>query len=126
MPQHGKTKLRNREGGYLIGIIGDQDTITGFLLAGIGNVDAKRQKSFFVVTPKTPHAEIEKAFKTFTTREDISVLLITQSIADEIRHLLTDYDQLIPTILEIPSKDHPYDPAKDSVMSKVLRMIGRG
>eukprot|EP00027_Filamoeba_sp_ATCC50430_P014070 CAMPEP_0168575070 /NCGR_PEP_ID=MMETSP0413-20121227/19450_1 /TAXON_ID=136452 /ORGANISM="Filamoeba nolandi, Strain NC-AS-23-1" /LENGTH=57 /DNA_ID=CAMNT_0008608519 /DNA_START=69 /DNA_END=242 /DNA_ORIENTATION=- len=47
---HGKTRLKNREGGYLVGLIGDQDTITGFLLAGCGNVDAKRQKNFFVVT----------------------------------------------------------------------------
>lgn len=29
-------------------------------------------------------------------------------IANDIRHLLKSYTQTIPTILEIPSKDHPY------------------
>jgi V-type H+-transporting ATPase subunit F len=33
-------------------------------------------------------------------------------VASEIRDLVIDYDQVIPTVLEIPSKDTPYDPAK--------------
>eukprot|EP01117_Protostelium_nocturnum_P005191 TRINITY_DN1888_c0_g1_i3.p1 TRINITY_DN1888_c0_g1~~TRINITY_DN1888_c0_g1_i3.p1 ORF type:complete len:125 (+),score=41.59 TRINITY_DN1888_c0_g1_i3:101-475(+) len=120
----GKLKVKNREGGFLIGVIGDEDTVTGFLLPGVGQVDAKRNKNFFVVNSKTPITEIENAFRTFTTREDLAVILITQHIAEEIRHLIRDYDKLIPTILEIPSKDHPYDKEKDSVMQKVLRMRG--
>lgn len=38
--------LRDR---HLIGIIGDQDTVTGMLLAGIGNMDSRQKKNFFVV-----------------------------------------------------------------------------
>jgi len=79
-----------------------------------------------VVTNKTAQPEIELAFKNFTSREDIGMLLITQHIADEIRHLITDYDKLLPTILEIPSKDHPYDPNKDTVMIRVQKMTGKG
>lgn len=30
-------------------VMGVQDTITGFLLAGVGNVDARRKKNFLVV-----------------------------------------------------------------------------
>jgi len=126
MPGHGKMKIRNRDGGYLTSIMGDEDTVTGFLLSGVGNVDSNKQKNFFVVTNKTAQPEIELAFKNFTSREDIGMLLITQHIADEIRHLITDYDKLLPTILEIPSKDHPYDPNKDTVMIRVQKMTGKG
>jgi V-type H+-transporting ATPase subunit F len=46
-------------------------------------------------------------------------------VADEIRYLLNDYDKLMPAVLEIPSKDHPYDPEKDSVMGRVLKLTGQ-
>ena len=37
-------------------------------------------------------------------------MLPSQQIANEIRHVLRDYNKIIPTVLEIPSKDQPYDP----------------
>jgi V-type H+-transporting ATPase subunit F len=40
-------------------------------------------------------------------------------IANMIRFLVDSYNKPIPAILEIPSKDHPYDPASDSVLSRV-------
>ncbi|KAK2561400.1 V-type proton ATPase subunit F, partial [Acropora cervicornis] len=64
-----------------------------FLLGGIGEINAKRQKNFLVVTKET-------------------------SIAEEIRHILDAYDKAIPAILEIPSKEHPYDPSKDSILRR--------
>ncbi len=36
-----------------------------------------------------------------------------------IRFLVDSYNRPVPAILEIPSKDHPYDPAHDSVLSRV-------
>jgi V-type H+-transporting ATPase subunit F len=33
-------------------------------------------------------------------------------VADAIRETVDDYDQAFPTVLEIPSKDHPYDASK--------------
>jgi V-type H+-transporting ATPase subunit F len=36
-----------------------------------------------------------------------------------IRFLVDSYNNPVPAILEIPSKDHPYDPAHDSVLSRV-------
>ena len=62
--------------GSLIGVIGDEDTVTGFLLAGVGNVDVRRNTNFLVVDGKTTKKAIEDAFKDFTTREDIAVVLI--------------------------------------------------
>jgi len=39
-----------------------------------------------------------------------------------IRHVIDRYTQTIPAILEIPSKEHPYDATKDSILrrAKVL------
>lgn len=37
----------------LLAMIGDDDTITGLLLAGCGNVDEKKQKNFLVVDAST-------------------------------------------------------------------------
>jgi len=34
----------------LMCLIGDEDTVTGFLLAGIGEIDAKNNSNFLVVT----------------------------------------------------------------------------
>ncbi|EGG23938.1 vacuolar H+ ATPase F subunit [Cavenderia fasciculata] len=100
------------------------DIVTGFLLAGVGQKDKKKSENFLVVDNKTSIQKIEQAFKTYTSRPDIAIILISQKIADEIRPLIDGYNQVIPTILEIPSKDHPYDPTKDSVMMKVKRMTG--
>eukprot|EP01099_Mayorella_cantabrigiensis_P002978 TRINITY_DN2345_c0_g1_i1.p1 TRINITY_DN2345_c0_g1~~TRINITY_DN2345_c0_g1_i1.p1 ORF type:complete len:128 (-),score=26.75 TRINITY_DN2345_c0_g1_i1:167-550(-) len=121
----GKRRVRPREDGHLLAIIADEDTVTGFVLAGAGHVDSKRNSNFLVVNEKTTTQQIEAAFRTLTTREDIGVLIISQYIAETIRHVLDDYSEMVPAILEIPSKDHPYEPKKDSLMLRVSRMTGR-
>ncbi|KAJ8441832.1 hypothetical protein Cgig2_021522 [Carnegiea gigantea] len=144
----------------LIAMIADEDTITGFLLAGVGDVDIRRKTNYLIVDNRifsvsalfilpfrlqsasklnwmfdvilywcltakcftcleTTVKQIEDAFKDFTTREDIAIVMISQYIANMIRFLVDRYNKPIPAILEIPSKDHPYDPAHDSVLSRV-------
>ncbi|CAB4312544.1 unnamed protein product [Prunus armeniaca] len=128
----------------LIAMIADEDTVTGFLLAGVGNVDLRRKTNYLIVDSKTTVKAIEDAFKEFTTKEDIAVVLISQyvtslvpkwllhllkemtffllfpyQVANMIRFLVDSYNRPVPAILEIPSKDHPYDPAHDSVLSRV-------
>ncbi|KAI3689680.1 hypothetical protein L2E82_47645 [Cichorium intybus] len=103
----------------LIAMIADEDTITGFLLAGVGNVDIRRKTNYLIVDSKTTVKQIEDAFKEFTTREDIAIVLISQYVANMIRYVVDSYNNPVPAILEIPSKDHPYDPAHDSVLSRV-------
>lgn len=44
-------------------------------------------------------------------------------VANMIRFLVDSYNKPIPAILEIPSKDHPYDPAHDSVLSRVKNLF---
>ncbi|RYP62458.1 hypothetical protein DL769_007283 [Monosporascus sp. CRB-8-3] len=110
-----------------LAVIGDEDSVTGLLLAGIGHVTnpPDSQKNFLVVDGKTDTAAIEAAFERFTTeRKDIGIVLINQHVADKIRHRIDTYTAAFPTVLEIPSKDHPYDPEKDSVLRRVRRLFG--
>ncbi len=74
---------------------------------------------------ETKHDEIAAKFKELTDRKDLCVVLITQTIAQEIRYLIKEYTQTIPTVLEIPSKNVPYDEAKDLVLQRVKKMLGR-
>lgn len=103
------------------------------------------------VLAATPISAIEEAFRTLTNRDDIGIILINQhvsrghdcdstgvkgssrwslavgavgQVAEEIRHLLNTYEKTIPTVLEIPSKDSPYDPSKDYIMKRVSLMLG--
>ncbi|KAG0133753.1 ATPase, V1 complex, subunit F [Tuber indicum] len=109
-----------------IAVIGDEDTVTGLLLAGIGHVTAPPSvtKNFLVVDAKIETDKIEKAFDEFVNRKDIGILLINQHIAEKIRYRVDTYTAAFPAVLEIPSKDHPYDPEKDSVLRRVRRLFG--
>ncbi|BGP37401.1 H(+)-transporting V1 sector ATPase subunit F [Rhodotorula kratochvilovae] len=108
----------------LIATIGDEDTVTGILLAGTGHISGHGKKNFVVVDSKTPVSTIEAAFAEFTERSDIAILLINQHVADQIRPIVEKYTQAFPALLEIPSKDHPYDPSKDSVLKAVRKLFG--
>mmetsp|Transcript_66957 Transcript_66957/g.205048 ORF Transcript_66957/g.205048 Transcript_66957/m.205048 type:complete len:134 (-) Transcript_66957:81-482(-) len=105
-----------------IGVIGDEDTVTGMVLAGIGHVDGQGKKNFLVVDAKTHQREVEETFQELCHRKDIAMILITQGCADGIRQAVDAYGatgQVVPTVLEIPSKEQPYDPRKDSIMQRV-------
>lgn len=112
---------------HFLAVIGDEDSVTGLLLAGIGHVTQPpdAQKNFLVVDAKTENSTIEQAFDNFTQkRKDIAILLINQHVAEKIRDRVDTYTEAFPAVLEIPSKDHPYDPEKDSVLKRVRRLFG--
>lgn len=46
----------------LVGVIGDKDTVTGFLLAGIGEKDPKGDTNYLVVEEDTSAQQIEDTF----------------------------------------------------------------
>ena len=109
-----------------IGVIGDEDTVTGMVLAGVGHVDGSGSKNFLVVDSKTHNKEIADTFNSFTMRKDVAMIFITQGSADLIRDHVDAYSesgQVIPTILEIPSKEQPYNPKKDAVMQRVATFL---
>ena len=97
----------------------------GMLLAGVGHVDVRQpgRRNYFTVDTKTPVEAVEEAFREMVARRDVAILLITQSVADTIRGVVDAYAQTMPALLEIPSKDVPYSPEKDSVMRQVNRLF---
>jgi V-type H+-transporting ATPase subunit F len=58
-------------------------------------------------------------------KDYLTFLVLTPfQVADRIRHRIDTYTAAFPALLEIPSKDHPYDPEKDSVLRRVRRLFG--
>ena len=118
-----KSKKFNRnENNLLIGIIGDEETVTGFLLAGIGERN-ENFSNFLKVTSETDTNQIRDYFQELVSNKKIGIILISQDVAERIRETLDAYDEIIPTVLEIPSKNTPYSIEKDSIMQKALRQL---
>ena len=112
--------------GKLIALIGDEDSCVGFLLGGIGerNHGKNPEVNFLVVDPAaTAVDEIEAHFRAFLTRGDIDIILIQQTVADQIRSVIERHQAPIPAVLEIPSKNAPYDPKKDSVLKRARGLV---
>lgn len=107
------------EVGKLVAVIGDEDTVTGFLLAGVGHRNAEGA-NFLIVKQDTQLQQVEDAFHKLSQRDDVGIILINQHVANDIRHVLKDYNATIPTVLEIPSKEHPYDPEQDYIMVRLF------
>merc|ERR1711951_69896 len=110
--------------GKLMSVIAEEDTVTGFLLGGIGQLDKERNSNFLICDSKTEPAQIEETLRTFLSRSDIGIVLITQDYAEQVRHVIDSHTAPIPTILEIPSKEKPYDPEKDSLLKRAKDMFG--
>ncbi|XP_017082110.1 V-type proton ATPase subunit F [Drosophila eugracilis] len=110
--------LNSEERGSLLAVIGDEDTCVGFLLGGIGEVDEDHETNFMVVEKDTTPAQIEECFKKFLRRPDIAIILINQVYADTIRATVDAHNLAVPTVLEIPSKQHLYDATKDSILKR--------
>ena len=118
-----KSKKFNRnENNLLIGIIGDEETVTGFLLAGIGERN-ENFSNFLKVTSETDTNQIRDYFQELVSNKKIGIILISQDVAERIRETLDAYDEIIPTVLEIPSKNTPYSIEKDSIMQKALSQL---
>ena len=63
--------------------------------------------------------EEETVMGIFSFFRDIGIILILQDDADKIRETLDTYNEIIPTVLEIPSiLLPPYSIEKDCIMQK--------
>ncbi|XP_018571939.1 V-type proton ATPase subunit F-like [Anoplophora glabripennis] len=106
------------EKGLLISIIADEDTCVGFLLGGIGEVTEDQRPNYFVVNRKTKNTDIEKAFKEFSRRTDIGMILITRQAADMIHAVISSYKRTVPTVMQIPGIYGPYEFINEDVLHK--------
>lgn len=103
-------------GTLIIAAIGDESTITGLLLTGMGERNHQGQTNFFVVEKDTTDQEIEETVRGWLDRSDVGIVLISQAVAERIRNILIEHESVIPTILEIPSKGSPYEADKDTIV----------
>ncbi|XP_032305670.1 probable V-type proton ATPase subunit F 2 isoform X3 [Drosophila ananassae] len=76
-----------------------------------------------VVERDTTVAQIEACFKNFLARPDIAIILINQMYADMIRSTVDAHILPVPTVVEIPSKQQPYDASKDSILKRAHQGI---
>lgn len=121
-----KGKALNIRGSLLVGVIGDEATVTGFLLTDIGERNKNGDANFFIVAKDTPLSEIDTAFMKMLKNPEMGIIMISQNVAEMIRNRIVEHLEVIPTIMEIPSKDVPYDPTKDSVLVKAAsNLFGR-
>ena len=80
-----------------------------------------------IVNKETTDDLLEAEFKKWLDREDVAIVLIGQAYAERIRNMIVEHqgdeDKLLPTILEIPTKECPYDPCKDSMLVKAASKL---
>ncbi|TBU08505.1 subunit F of V-type proton ATPase [Hamiltosporidium magnivora] len=86
----------------LVGIISDEDTITGFLLTGLEFT--KENPNFIAVCDKTTEEDLIKNFQNLVSRDDISIIFIGDFAYKKISKTIKEYKEMLPSIMEIPSK----------------------
>lgn len=97
-----------------IAIIGDVDTVVGFRLAGI--LKAK--------TP-TEKAATQKAFNEFTQDSEVSLIIVTERLAEQIRDSIEEVStRPYPVIVEIPDKSGQLAEKASPLRRLVKRAIG--
>lgn len=87
-------------------------------------MDVRRKSNYLIVDNKTTTRQIESTYREFVARDDVAVILISQYIANMIRNVINANINPVPATLEIPSKDCPYDPTQDSILTRVQFMFG--
>lgn len=75
MARRGKA-IAGQDNRILIAVMGDEDTVSGFLLTGIGERNRKGEANFFIVDNNTHAEAIEDAFNAFLARPDIAIIMV--------------------------------------------------
>ena len=98
-----------------VAIIGDIDTVSGFRLGGVKQAE--------VVTTSE---EAIAAFDKFLEQDEISIIIITQLMANEIRDHINRKigNDVLPMIIEIPDKDGSSEGSSDQINDLIKRVIG--
>ena len=115
-----------RKGTLLVAAIGDSATVTGLLLTGMGERNDRGQQNFLIVERETTDEIIEKTLRGFLARPDIGIVLISQGAAERVRNVIVEHEEIIPTILEIPGDDAPYNPEQDTIVVRAACILWGG
>ncbi|MFW5898684.1 MAG: V-type ATP synthase subunit F [Candidatus Saliniplasma sp.] len=97
-------------------VVGKEDMTLGFSLAGAD--DAYKFES--------EHRAV-KILEKLIESPDVGVVLLSESIAEDIRddlNRITKNKDLYPVIIEIPDKEGPVEDKKDPLNKKIRRAVG--
>ena len=94
-------------------IIGDEDTVLGFGIVGVSGRVAENSE------------EAQRAFEAMLEDRQTGIVIITERVADMIRHLVDRYlfTETFPLIVEIPDRHGP-SPDRPGIRELVNTAIG--
>ena len=96
---------------YKIGIVGDRDSVLGFMSLGFGVFEAE-------------NAQIAGEYIDKLAKEDYAVIFITQSYASELSEQIEKYaSKPLPAIMPIPDRTGS-DYGESIIKNAVIRAIG--
>lgn len=97
-----------------VAIIGDIDVVSGFRLGGVKRAEVANSAEEAV-------AAFDKILD-----EEISIIIITQVLANEIRNHINRKigSSVLPMIIEIPDKDGSSEGLSDQMADLIKRVIG--
>jgi|Transcript_39286 V-type H+-transporting ATPase subunit F len=84
------------------------------------------KQNFLIIERNTTDEDIDAALRGFLARPDIGIVLISQGAAERVRNVILEHEAIIPTILEIPGDDAPYDPEKDTIVVRAACVLWGG
>ena len=74
-----------------------------------------------IVDKDTKDEEIDTCLRDLLNRNDIGIIIMSQTAAKRVRNTIVEHEKVLPTILEIPSKETPYEATEDPI---VIRAAG--
>ena len=97
-----------------VAIIGDIDTVTGFKLGGV-------KRGIIVTNDDEAKDALDELLN-----EEISIIIITQKIADNIREHINKRlgSDVLPMVIEIPDKSGSSEGGADQMAALIKRVIG--
>lgn len=97
-----------------IAVVADSDTVIGFRLGGIKEVNTVENSE-----------EAQEIIKNLTLK-GYSIIITTEKIGDEIRNFIDQItkNRTLPIIVEVPDKTGPIKRASDPIQELVKRAIG--
>jgi len=104
----------------IMSVIADESTVTGFLLTGLGQRDVSGKTNYYMTSKETTDDDLDAVVSGYIADPKIGIIFIAQNLAERCKNVinehLNDEEKILPTIMEIPSKEAEYDPTKDSML----------
>lgn len=87
-------------------VIGDRETISGFLLCGLGSFKEKENNFFF--TDGVKDDLIKEAFNNFMNRKETLIIFITQEVSKKIKRATVTKQDPVPSVVVIPGNEDDF------------------